>query len=112
MAKEKHTSKVSLDKKDKKEKTYTQKTIELPSEQIKQHKVKINKVENNAVIVKIGGYDKRIYFDLNFKELEYIRDHKNAYINKMLTIYYMGDITNAFGVTILRIKNLSDIGSR
>ena len=81
-------------------------------EEIKKFMVRINKVEDNAIIATIGGYSKRIYFDLSFRDLEYLRDHRRAYINKMLTIYYIGDIFDAFKVKILPIKSLEHIGSR
>lgn len=90
--------------------------IEEPEEEeIKKHKLKINEVDvkhgrKPAFIVSIGGHSKRIYFDLTFKELGYLKDNKNAYINKMLTIYYIGDINNAFNIKILPIRSLSDIG--
>ena len=82
-----------------------------PREQIKKHKIKINYVEDSAVVVTLAGYSKRIYFDLPFKELEYLRENKNAYRNKVLDIYYIGNIADAFNVTILPLKNLSDIGN-
>ena len=80
-------------------------------EEIKTTKVKINKVEDNAFVVRVGGHFKRVYFDLTFKELDYLRNNKNAYIGKMLTVLYMGDIDDAFNVKIIRVKQLSDIGS-
>ena len=85
---------------------------ELKEEQIKKHKVKINYVEDNAVVVTLAGYSKRIYFDLPFRDLEYIRENKNAYRNKILNIYYTGNIADAFNVSILPIKDMKDIGDR
>lgn len=84
---------------------------EEPKEEIKKHKVKINYVENNAIIFTLAGYSKRVYFDLPFKELEYLRDNKNSYKNKILNIYYIGNILDVFSVKILPLKNLSDIGN-
>jgi adenylate cyclase class IV len=81
-------------------------------EKIKKHKFKIYKVENNSFIINIVGYAKRVYFDLPFKELEYLRDNKNSYINKLLTVYYIGDISDVFSVQILPLKSLTDIGDR
>lgn len=88
------------------------KTIKLKEEQIKKHKVKINYVEDNAIVFTLAGYSKRIYFDLPFKELEYLKDNKKAYRNKILNIYYTGDISDAFNVCILPLKNIEDIGDR
>lgn len=102
MAKKKHESKLNLD-------SVNEEAIE---EKIKKYKVKINNVENNAIIFTLSGYSKRIYFDLPFKELEYLRDNKNSYKNKILNIYYIGDISDVFSVKILPLKNLKDIGDR
>jgi NAD/NADP transhydrogenase alpha subunit len=79
-------------------------------EKINMFKVKINYVEDNAIVTTVAGYAKRIYFDLTFKDLEYIKENKKAYENKMLTIYYIGDILDAFNTKILPIKSLDDIG--
>lgn len=86
-------------------------TIEVV-EEIKKYKVKINYVENNAIVFTLCGYSKRIYFDLPFKELEYLRENKNTYRNKILSIYYIGDITDITNVKILPLKNISDIGNK
>ena len=88
------------------------KETQLKEEKIKKHKVKINYVEDNAVVITLAGYSKRIYFDLPFRELEYLKDNKNAYRNKILNIYYTGDISNVFKVCILPLKSLKDIGDR
>ena len=103
--------KVNLEKIMPKTELETELEIIQPKEELKKHISKIMTVENNAVIISIAGYAKRVYFDFNFKDLEYYREHKNAYINKMLTIWYIGDITNAFTVKILPIKDLTDIGT-
>jgi hypothetical protein len=78
---------------------------------IKKYKAKINKVEDNAVIINLSGYSKRVYFDLSFNDLEYLRKNKKAYTNRVLDIYYIGDISNIFKVTILPLKSLDDIGN-
>ena len=88
------------------------KETQLKEEKIKKYKVKINYVEDNAIVFTLAGYSKRIYFDLPFKQLEYLRDNKKSYINKILNIYYTGDISNAFGVSILPLKNIEDIGNK
>jgi len=78
---------------------------------IKKYKVKIRKVEDNAIIVNIAGYSKRVYFDLTFNDLDYLRKNKKAFTNRIVDIYYIGDISDAFKVTILPLKGLEDIGS-
>lgn len=81
-------------------------------DEIKMYKVKINYVEDNDIVVTLHGFAKRVYFDLPFGELDYIRNHKLSYKNKFLTIYYIGNILDAFSVNILPIKTLEDIGNR
>ena len=49
---------------------------------IKKYKVKIRKVEDNAIIVNIAGYSKRVYFDLTFNDLDYLRKNKKAFTNR------------------------------
>jgi len=78
---------------------------------IKKYKVKIRKVEDNAIIVNIAGYSKRVYFDLTFNDLDYLRKNKKAFTNRIVDIYYIGDISDAFKVTILLLKGLEDIGN-
>lgn len=80
-------------------------------EEIKKYKVKINKVEDNAVIVTLAGYSKRIYFDLPFRQLESLRGNKQAYTNKIIDIFYIGDISDIFNVRILPLKSIEDIGN-
>ncbi len=79
-------------------------------EKINMFKVRISYVEDNAIVATVAGYAKRIYFDLTFKDLQYLKDNKKAYENKMLTIYYIGEVLDAFNTKILPIKNLDDIG--
>jgi hypothetical protein len=87
------------------------KNIELDKEEkINMFKVRISYVEDNAIVATVAGYAKRIYFDLTFKDLQYLKDNKKAYENKMLTIYYIGDVLDAFNTKILPIKSLTDIG--
>lgn len=81
-------------------------------EELKTTAVRINTVEDDAFIATIGGYSKRIYFDLSFEDLKYLRDNKLSFVGKMLTIFYLGDIEKAFEVTILPFKSFTNIGSR
>lgn len=95
----------------KKKQLATSENLESDNDNIQMFKVKINYVEDNSVVVTLGGYSKRIYFDLSSHDLEYIRDHKLEYGGKLLTIYYMGDVSNPFTVKILPVKSIQDIGS-
>jgi len=79
-----------------------------PKEEIKEYKVKIIKAEDKAFIVEFFGYSKRIYFDLPFNQLEYVRSNKSKYKNKLLRIYYIGEL-NAFTGTILPVTSLDDV---
>lgn len=79
---------------------------------IKKYKVRIYNVEDNCVLANVGSTPKRIYFDLTFKDLEYYREHKNSYKNKILNIYYIGNLSDIKNVKILPIKSLDDIGGR
>lgn len=81
-------------------------------EDIKIYKTKIYNVEDKALLITIGGVPKRVYFDLSFKDLEYYKDNKDSYKNKLLTIYYIGDLSDLKKVKILPVKNLDDIGGR
>ena len=74
-------------------------------------KIKINYVEDSSIVVTLGGYSKRIYFDLPFSQLEYIREYRSQYKGKMLTIYYIGNILDPFTVKILPVKSIEDIGT-
>ena len=90
----------------------TKKSKKVEVDEIKKHKVKIYNVEDVAFLANFGGIPKRIYFDLSFKDLEYVRANKNSYKNKFLTVYYTGNIADMSTVKILPVKNLEDIGSR
>jgi len=96
----------------KKKEKIVKKTNKVETDEIKKHKVKIYNVENVAFIANVGNVPKRIYFDLSFKDLEYLREHKESYKNKILTIYYTGNIADMSTVKILPVKSLEDIGSR
>ena len=80
-------------------------------DEIKMFKIKINYVEDNSIVVNLSGYSKRIYFDLPFNELDYIRSNKNQYKGKIVTIYYIGNISDPFTVKILPIKSIGLIGN-
>lgn len=80
-------------------------------ESIKTHRVRINYVEDNAIVINLSGWAKRVYFDLSFGELDYIRCNKKKYNNKLLKLLYIGDINKPFEVKILPIKSLDDIGN-
>ena len=85
---------------------------EEPIEEIKMTKVKIYNVEKKAFLANVFGIPKRIYFDLAFKDLEYLHDNLQSYKNKMLRIYYIGNPSDMRNVRILPIKSLEDIGNR
>lgn len=74
--------------------------------------VKINYVEKNCLVVDLFGWSKRVYFDLDFKELDIIRNEPKKYSEKNVSIYYFGDIKNPFKVRILPLKSLSDIQNK
>jgi hypothetical protein len=83
--------------------------IEKKEDNVRTITVRINTVEDDAFIATIGGYSKRIYFDLNNDDLEYLRNNKLVFVGKMLTIFYLGDIEKAFDVTILPVNSLHGI---
>ena len=78
-------------------------------EEIKRYKLKILYVENNALVVNLFGWSKRVYFDLPFSQLDYIRCNKNRYKGKLVDIAYMGDISKPFEVKILPLKSIDSI---
>lgn len=79
-------------------------------EEIKMYKVKINYVEDDSIVVNLSGFSKRIYFDLPFNVLEYLRENKNQYNGKFVKIYYIGNILDPFTVKILPLKSMDVIG--
>lgn len=89
-----------------------QKNLDKEFTDMKKCKLKILYVEDNALVVDLLGWSKRVYFDLPFSQLEYIRSNKNNYKGKLVEVVYVGDLKDAFKVKILRLKNIDDIGSK
>ena len=80
------------------------KTITKDLDEIKSIKTNILEVEDNAIMIMVAGWVRRVYFDLSFKELEAYRDIKNYYKGKLITINYIGDFSDAHTVKLLPVK--------
>jgi len=69
----------------------------LINEEIKKVSLNILKVEENAIMVNIDGWRRRIYFEDGF-------DASILHKNKDIEIQYKGDITDPFKVEFLKLK--------
>lgn len=65
--------------------------------EIKSISLKILEVEKKSIIVKIGGWRRRIYYDNGF-------DSSILNKNKIIEVKYKGDINNPTDVEFLKIK--------
>ncbi|BDR74192.1 hypothetical protein K144316041_p20310 (plasmid) [Clostridium tetani] len=65
--------------------------------EIKSISLKILEVEKKSIIVKIGGWRRRIYYDNGF-------DSSILNKNKIIEVKYKGDINNPTDVEFLKMK--------
>jgi hypothetical protein len=66
-------------------------------EQPKQVEIKIDEVENFAIIVNVQGWRMRVYYDVDF-------NYENLRQGQFITVSYLGDIEDPFSIQFEKLK--------
>jgi hypothetical protein len=66
-------------------------------EQPKQVEIKIDEVENFAIIVNVQGWRMRVYYDVDF-------NYENLRQSQFITVSYLGDIEDPFSIQFEKLK--------
>ena len=62
--------------------------------------------EENAIMIMVSGWVRRVYFDLSWKDKEIWKYNYKHYKGRNFTINYIGDFNDAHTVKLLPIKSL------
>jgi hypothetical protein len=66
-------------------------------EQPKQVEIKIDEVEDFAIIVNVQGWRMRVYYDIDF-------NYENLRQGQHITVSYLGDIEDPFSIRFEKLK--------
>lgn len=75
-------------------------------DEIKSIEVNAIDVEDNAIMIMVGDWVRRVYFDLSWKDKEKWQENYKHYKGRNFIINYIGDFNNAHTVKLLPIKLL------
>ena len=78
----------------------------IKTDNAKKMNVVVSEVEKSAIIATIGGWRRRIYFDMSEKDKEEIFKNKEKYMGKQVEIEYDGDLKEPMKVKPKKLKKL------
>ena len=75
-------------------------------DEIKTIELQSLEVEDNAIMIMVNGWVRRVYFDLSWKDKEKWIENYKHYKGRNFTINYIGDFNDAHTVKLLPIKSI------